>query len=163
MIIYLSLGTNTGVREQNLQKAIYELKNNKEIHLCKYSSIFESEPVGYKNQSWFLNAVIEIDTNLKPYELLKLIKVIEKQIGRKRTYRWGPRIIDIDILSYENKILKIKELTVPHPEMHLRKFVLIPLAEIAPFYIHPKNKLSVWQMIQQCPDNQVYWRTMFNA
>lgn len=162
MIIYLGLGSNEGDREQNLQKAIKKLRQSKEINVTKLSSIFESEPIGYINQSWFLNAVIEVESNFKPYDLLQFIKDIEEELGRRKTFRWGPRIIDIDIISYGNYVLKSSRLTIPHPQMHFRKFVLIPLFEIAPYYIHPVSKLSVWQMIQQSPDNKVYLYKTFN-
>lgn len=162
MILYLGLGTNLGNREDNLTKAIYELKKTGEINILKISSIYESEPVGYKNQSWFLNAVIEANSALPSFQLLKLIKGIEERLGRRETFRWGPRIIDIDILSYEDTIIQTRRLIIPHPEMHLRKFVLIPLAEIAPFYTHPVKKISVWQMIKQCPNYQLDWYSNFN-
>ena len=162
MVIYLGLGTNEGNRERNLHKVIHNLKQNKEIHFSKVSSIYESEPIGYKDQPWFLNAVTEVGSDLQLYNLLRLVKSIEKQIGRKETFRWGPRIIDIDILSCEHYCIQSKMLTVPHPEMHLRKFVLLPLAEIAPNFVHPINKLPIQQMIKQCPQNQVHWYAAFN-
>lgn len=162
MAIYLGLGSNEGDRIQNLHNAVNELERTGEIILSKLSSIFDTEPVGFKNQKRFLNAVIEIQTKLAPYDLLKLIKGIEKRLGRKETFKDGPRIIDIDILSYNNKIVKSEILSIPHPELHLRKFVLIPLSEIASDYIHPINKLSVWQMLKQCPDYQVKRYSVFN-
>ena len=155
MNVYLGLGSNVRDRVGNLKKAVDELKQTKEIHITKLSSIYKSEPVDYKNQPWFFNAVIEAYSDLNPHDLLKLVKRIEKIIGRSETFKWGPRIIDIDILCFENKIIQTSTLIIPHPQMYKRKFVLIPLAEIAPFYIHPVKKISVGQMIKNCPDNQV--------
>ena len=90
------------------------------------------------------------------------VKDIEKQLGREEKFRWGPRIIDIDILSYDDIIIKKNILSIPHPELHNRKFVLIPLAEIAPYYIHPIKHFSIQEMLQQCPDEQVNWYESFN-
>ena len=161
MIYYLGLGTNQGWREQNLQNAVIQLEQSKEISISKISSIYLSEPVGCKNQSWFLNAVVEVVSTFEPVELLIFIKNLETQLGRIKTFRWGPRIIDIDILSCENLIIKTKKLTIPHSEMHLRKFVLIPLAEIAPNYIHPLKKLTVQQLLKQCLKTKIYWYSQF--
>jgi len=161
MKIYLGLGTNVGDRERNLSEALYLLDQHKQIQIKKRSSIFESEPVGYTNQFWFFNAAVEIDTNLHPHNLLDIAQGIEKQLGRKKTFRWGPRIIDIDILSFGGVICKDNFLTLPHPEMHLRKFVLLPLAEIAPHYVHPLFNLTIQQLIDHCPDNQVHLYSTF--
>jgi len=152
MSIFLGIGTNTGDREQNLIDAVSNLSDNKEICLLKTSSIFETEPVGYEAQPWFLNIVLELSTKFEPISLLATVKRIEKKMGRKEKFRWGPRNIDIDILSYEDRIMKSDKLIIPHARMHLRRFVLIPLAEIAPAFIHPEMKLTVQQMLIQCPD-----------
>lgn len=131
-VVYLGLGSNIGDRENNLQDALNELSNRVGITVKKVSSFYETEPVGVKDQPWFLNAVIEIETNLQPREVLGINKAIEKKLHRKETYKWGPRIIDIDLLLYGNRIISEPDLKVPHPQMHLRGFVLVPLAEIAP-------------------------------
>lgn len=144
--VYLILGSNLGSRADNIQDAIEELKNCG-LTILKKSSLYNTAPWGYKEQSDFLNMALECSTNLCPYTLLREIKDIEKKMGRKETIRYGPRIIDIDIIFYNNLILKSEQLTIPHPLMHKREFVLKPLCEIAPDFIHPELKLSVKQLL----------------
>lgn len=144
--IYLVLGSNVGNRADNIQEAIEELKNCG-LTILKESSLYNTAPWGYIEQSDFLNMALECSTNLCPYSLLKEIKDIEKKMGRKETIRYGPRIIDIDIIFYNNLIVKSEQLTIPHPLMHKREFVLKPLCEIAPDFIHPELKLSVKQLL----------------
>lgn len=162
MVVYLGLGSNEGDRFFNLQKAVSELSNNSRVHITKLSSIYETEPIGFENQAYFLNAVIEINTFINPFDLLSFVKSIELQIGRKDSFNWGPRVIDIDLLFYENRIIKSDVLSIPHPEIQYRRFVLLPLNEIAPHYCHPVEKLTVQQLLQKCPDSQVDWWTSFN-
>lgn len=145
-LIYLSLGSNLGDREKNLETALSELENEG-IVILKKSSIYETAPWGYEKQPEFLNMAMEGLTLLGPYDLLKLIKEIESKMGRKKTIKYGPRVIDIDIIFYNNIILKSKVLTIPHPLMHKREFVLKPLCEIVPDFIHPELKLSVKEML----------------
>ena len=147
-IIYLSLGTNLGNRKSNLKKAIDYLQKNT-IKIEKISSIYETEPVGYKNQPFFYNICIKANTKLTPERLLKVLKKIEKKIGRKKGKRWGPRIIDIDILFYNNIILSKKNLKIPHPEILRRKFVLKPLCEIDSKIIHPEFNLTVVELFKK--------------
>ncbi len=144
--VYLVLGSNVGNRADNIQDAIEELKN-RGLTILKKSSLYNTAPWGYIEQSDFLNMALKCSTNLCPYSLLKEIKDIEKKMGRKETIRYGPRIIDIDIIFYNNLILKSEQLTIPHPIMHKREFVLKPLCEIAPDFIHPELKLSVKQLL----------------
>ncbi|BBE31723.1 2-amino-4-hydroxy-6-hydroxymethyldihydropteridine diphosphokinase [Tepiditoga spiralis] len=129
---YLSLGSNMGNTKKNIDSALQKLQQDSKINITKKSSYYKTEPVGYKNQEWFLNIVIEIETTYTPYELLKKCNEIEKDLKRKRIIRWGPRTIDIDILLYENFTSNDKKLTVPHPRMTERGFVMIPLFEIVP-------------------------------
>ena len=134
-IIYLSLGSNIGNRKKNLEKAVTELgKNN--IENIKISSLYETEPVGPKQRN-FYNIAGKFKTNLNPQELLKVLKQTEEKLGRTKTYRWGPRVIDIDILFYGKKAIKSKNLIIPHKEIPNRAFVLVPMNEIAPNFIHP--------------------------
>ncbi len=133
---YLCLGSNLGAREKNLTRALSLL--SQEVNLKKASSIYETAPVGYKEQPLFLNLVCRITTNLNPGGLLRLAKTIEIKMGRIPSFPNSPRPIDIDILFYDNKIIKTKDLTIPHPRLADRAFVLLPLAEIAPKLIHPK-------------------------
>lgn len=145
-LIYLSLGSNLGDREKNLETALSELKNEG-IVILKKSSIYETAPWGYEKQPEFLNMAMEGLTLLEPYDLLKLIKEIENKMGRKKTIKYGPRVIDIDIIFYNNIILKSEVLTIPHPLMHKREFVLKPLCEIASEFIHPELKISVKKLL----------------
>ena len=161
MNTYLGLGSNLGSRKQHLQQAVFELENSAANKVLKISSIYETEPVGYVAQPWFLNLVLEMHTNLNPYELLQFVKEIESKVGRKETFKWGPRVVDIDILVYGNKIIKSRQLIIPHPEIHARRFVLLPLSEISPNFIHPEKKLSIKQMLATCSDNCVKWHSNF--
>ncbi len=147
-IVFFSIGSNLGNRKENLKKAIYHLKKDK-IKIEKISSIYETEPVGYKKQPFFYNVCIKAFAKISPLNLLKIIKKIEKKIGRKKSKKWGPRIIDIDILFYNNIILKRKNLKIPHPEILKRKFVLKPLYEIDSKIIHPEFNLSVKDLLKK--------------
>ncbi|TET54421.1 MAG: 2-amino-4-hydroxy-6-hydroxymethyldihydropteridine diphosphokinase [Actinobacteria bacterium] len=134
--IFLGLGTNIGDKRANLKQAISELKKNK-VEIEKISSVYETEPIGVKEQGWFYNMVIKAQTDLSPEELLFSIKNIEKEMGREAAKRWGPRLIDIDLLLYDDLSLKETfngniELELPHPEIKNRAFVIVPLLEIEP-------------------------------
>jgi len=129
---YLGLGSNLGNKRNNLKSALKMLEDHPQVEVRKVSSFYETEPVGYKEQDRFLNLVVKIDTSLNPFELLQFCQTIEKELKRKRIVRWGPRTIDVDILLYENFISQDPELTIPHPRMHERAFVLVPLEEIEP-------------------------------
>ena len=129
---YLSLGSNLDDREANVRKALDHLAANPGIRVKKVSSLYETAPIGVTEQGDFINAVVWIETDLNPRNLLDAILDIEKIVGRVRNLRGGPRVIDIDILLYDDVEISTLELTIPHPEMMNRAFVLIPLAEIAP-------------------------------
>ena len=133
-ICYLSLGSNIGNRKKNIEKALVQLEKNS-IKKIKLSSFYETEPVGPVQRN-FYNIAGKFKTELTPFDLLKKIKEIESLLGRKKTYRWGPRVIDIDILFYGKKIIKTENLIIPHKEICKRLFVLIPLNEIAPNFVH---------------------------
>lgn len=142
-IAYLGLGSNIGDREQNLRNAIAKLSEVSGIEVTKASSKFETEPYGKTDQSKFINMALEVDTNLTPLDLLEAVLGIEHELGRVRTEMWGPRNIDIDVLLYEDLELQLADLKVPHPEMHLRSFVIDPLSEIAPKREHPTLRITV--------------------
>lgn len=151
--VYIGIGSNIGNREENCQKAL-ELIIKSGIKVKKCSSMIETEPWGVKEQPRFINMAIEIETELNPEELLGLLKKIEGTLGRRQTTRWGPREIDLDILLYDDMILKTPELEIPHPLLHKREFVLQPLAEIAPDKIHPVFKKSVKELLLNLQSRQ---------
>ncbi|MGL4818435.1 MAG: 2-amino-4-hydroxy-6-hydroxymethyldihydropteridine diphosphokinase [Bacilli bacterium] len=129
-VAYISLGSNVGNREQYLKSAIQLLNMHPAIQVCKISSIYETEPVGYEAQDTFLNMVIELYTTLAPIQLLQVTSGIENQLGRIREERWGPRTVDLDILLYNAENMRTEKLTIPHPRMLERGFVIIPLREV---------------------------------
>ena len=135
--VYLGLGSNLGDRKENLEKAIEALNDFEEIEVTNKSSILETEPYGKTDQTEFMNMCAEISTRMSPLSLLETVLGIEHSLGRVREEVWGPRIIDIDILLYEDLELELDDLSIPHKEMHLRSFVLEPLSEIAPYMKHP--------------------------
>ncbi len=141
--VYLSLGTNMGDKKKNLLEAIEKIGKLENTKVTSQSTILETEPFGYTEQDMFLNACIEIKTLFTPQELLEKLLGIELEMGRVRTIKWGPRIIDIDILFFDDEIIQDKNLAVPHPWISERMFVLEPLCEIAPNLIHPLERKSV--------------------
>jgi 2-amino-4-hydroxy-6-hydroxymethyldihydropteridine diphosphokinase len=149
--VFLLLGTNVGDRFRNLlvAKDLLEITAGKIINA---SSIYETAAWGKTDQSSFLNEVIEVSTVQSPFELLSTILEIEQKMGRLREMKWGPRIIDVDLLLYEEVIIKSENLIVPHPELHKRRFTLVPLAEIAPDLIHPVLQKKFSELLSQCED-----------
>ena len=134
---YVGLGSNLGDKTENIRRALDMLDSADDVSVLIVSSFYETEPEGYEDQDWFVNAVSQIETALSPPELLKLFKEIEQSIGREESVRWGPRKIDLDLLLYDQLCFESQKITVPHPRMHQRAFVLVPLAEIAANIIHP--------------------------
>ena len=146
---YLSLGSNLGDREANLREAVRRLGELGEIKAV--SSVYETEPVEFTNQPWFLNIAVELATELMPRQLLSAALRIERDMGRRRLQPKGPRLIDIDILLFGNTVMSDARLTVPHPAMHERNFVLKPLAEIAPDVRHPALKKPLKELLEELP------------
>lgn len=147
--VYLGLGSNLGNRELNLEKALDFLSERMKI--VRVSSIYDTEPVGNPNQPRFLNLVCEVQTGLSPLGLLIVIKAIENKLGRMPGESNTPRTIDIDILLYGNKVMDTPQLTIPHPRLHERAFVLVPLSEIAPDTLHLVMKKTVkelWETVE---------------
>lgn len=148
---YLLIGGNVGDRHKNLERA-RQLIEEKAGKLLNQSSIYETEAWGKQDQPAFLNQVLEVETSLEPQALLQAILQAELDMGRSRDERYGPRTIDIDILLFNDLSLETQELTIPHSQLHLRRFALVPLAEIAAAEIHPLLKKSIDELLLDCPD-----------
>ncbi len=145
---YIGLGSNIGDREFQLNRALELLKAAEKVEVTAVSSFYNTAPVGYEQQPDFLNAVVEIRTTLWANSLLQLCSEIEKELKRERIIRWGPRTIDLDILLFGNAVINEKDLVIPHPRMHERKFVMEPLNEIAPFVLHPVFNKYIHEIFQ---------------
>ncbi len=155
-LIYLALGTNLGERARNLENALAKLSAR--VTIMRRSMIYETEPWGISEQPRFLNQVVEAETELEPDALLDFLKQTERAMGRTRGIRFGPRVIDLDILFYEDRVIEQRRfngtsLRIPHPRLHERRFVLVPLAEIAPNLIHPKFGVSIRELLARLPDD----------
>lgn len=137
---YISLGSNMGNKIDNLQRAILELQNQK-IQVTKVSSVYRTAPMGYTDQDWFLNAVVELEVDIEAPQLLRTLLAVENKLGRVRTIHWGPRVIDLDLLLYQDEVIKETEIEVPHPRLTERAFVLVPLLEINPDLKLPSGAL----------------------
>lgn len=151
-IVYIGIGSNLGDRHKNCLRAVDLLKKSG-LSVTQQSSVHETEPWGRTEQPAFLNMAVEIETRLAAIELLSLLKNIEKEMGRQDTVRWCPRIIDLDILLYNDITLNTEALTIPHPLMHEREFVLAPLAELAEDLIHPVLKKRIGDLLKEIKGN----------
>jgi len=155
-VVYLSLGSNVGDRAGNLSEALGRLKVLGDV--VAVSSFYETEPVDFTAQPWFLNCVVKLNSKKMPRQLLRAVLSIEKKMGRRRIKKKGPRIIDIDILLFGNSVVDVKGLTIPHAAMHIRRFVLQPLAEIAPEARHPVLDRTARQLLDSLPPGQTVKR-----
>lgn len=155
--VYLSLGSNLGDREKNLRTAIAALAKAS-LRVTRVSSFHETEPVDLREQPWFLNCVVQGETELAALELLRVLRGIESRMGSRKVVAKGPRLIDIDILLYGDETIDSPELQVPHPRMLLRRFVLVPLAEIAPNLKHPSWEGTVRELGAKVQDPSEVWR-----
>jgi 2-amino-4-hydroxy-6-hydroxymethyldihydropteridine diphosphokinase len=149
--VYLSLGSNVGDRDENLKAAIAALPAAG-VQVRRVSSFYETEPVDYLDQAWFLNCVVQAETELPPLELLRRLRGVEARMGSKKLIAKGPRLIDIDILLYGQETMDTPELQVPHPRMAQRRFMLVPLAEIAPGLRHPSWPGTAQELLAETPD-----------
>ena len=152
--VYIGIGSNVGNKRENFFEAVTRLAKLPDTRVLKESSLYESEPLGDAKE-WYVNGAVEIETKFKPDMLLKKFKNIERAMGRKKIKkRWGARIIDLDILLYDSAVVKKKHLKIPHPEMSTRKFVLIPLSEIAPQVIHPELGVTISELLINVKDDK---------
>ncbi|GIN74281.1 2-amino-4-hydroxy-6-hydroxymethyldihydropteridine pyrophosphokinase [Bacillus sp. J14TS2] len=153
-VAFISLGSNIGNRLGYLNQAIQILRNYPELQIEKLSSIYETEPIGYTDQSQFLNMVIKLSTALSPHQLLTLCLEVEREIGRIREFKWGPRVIDLDILLYNKENIMMEDLQIPHPRMNERAFVLIPLMEIDSSLVLPSSNAPLVEVLNEIPDKE---------
>ena len=157
-IVYLGLGSNVGDSETLLQSALDRL-DAPDLKLLRVSSLYETEPIGLREQRWFLNLVAEFQTELFPKQLMQRIEKVERELGRKRTVRNGPRTIDIDILLYGNSVVKTEGLEIPHPRYRERRFTLAPLAELNPEMRDPVTRRSMAEMLVALKDQVIRKRS----
>ena len=143
-VVYLALGSNLGNRSLNLKEAISLL--SPQMELKARSDVYETPPWGFEDQEKFLNQVVRVETYLKPEPLLKHLKRLEVALGRQPSFKNGPRLIDIDILFYDDLVFESPVVTIPHPHLHERGFVLVPMLDIAPEYLHPARKKSIREL-----------------
>ncbi len=156
--IFLLLGSNLGDKEANLRQAIQRL-GERQVILTDYSSVYETAPWGNTEQDWFLNMVIRVDTVHAPHELIRVCQKVEEEMGRKRITKWDAREIDIDILYYDNVELQEPGLTLPHLGIAMRRFTLLPLAELVPNEVHPVLRRNQKELLDMCPDASECFRT----
>ena len=152
VIAFIGIGANMGGPAETCRTAVGNLSEIPGVRLLRSSSLYRTEPVGPQEQEWFINAVAEIRTDLPPGLLLKALKEIERQLGRTEGLKWGPRVIDLDILLYGQEVIREGELVIPHPELHRRRFVLVPLCELASYAIHPAFGVSVRGLLDRLTD-----------
>ena len=148
-VVYLGLGSNIGDKVANCLLALQEISISDYNHIQAVSSFYKTEPIGYQEQDWFINCVVKVSTALPPRTLHSFLQEIEKHMGRQRTLRMGPRIIDLDILFYGNEVVDEVDLIIPHPHLHERRFVLVPLAELAPDLLHPLLQTTVKDLLKK--------------
>jgi len=151
------LGSNLDDRQAKIGQALRSLRDHPRLKVVRCSSLYESRPVGVPDQPLFLNAVAEISTDLSPRALLDVLESIQRSLGRRRSFRWGPRCIDLDLLLYDDRFVDQPGLIVPHPEMIHRAFVLVPLAQIAPQAVHPTSGRTIAQLLASLGDTAGVW------
>ncbi len=153
-IVYIGIGSNVGNKAHQCEQAISEILKIDRHKLLAKSSFFKTQPMGYTSQDWFVNGVIKIETDLELPDFLRALKAIESKLGRTETFRWGPRTIDLDILFFDDREMKTEEVQIPHPHLHERQFVLIPLAELDRDLFHPVLKKTVGELLENLKEDQ---------
>jgi 2-amino-4-hydroxy-6-hydroxymethyldihydropteridine diphosphokinase len=153
-IAHIGIGSNVGKKLVRCQEAISEILKVDRHRLLAQSSFYKTAPLGYTAQDWFVNGVIKVETDLTAHELLRSLKTIESHLGRRETFRWGPRTIDLDLLFYDEEQIQTGELQVPHPLLHKRQFVLVPLVEIDPSFLHPILNKTVQELLNDLGGDQ---------
>ena len=154
-VAYIGIGSNSGKRLENCEFGVSRLFASGRSFLLGRSRIYETEPVGFTDQAWFLNLVVKIETDLEPEELLKELKDIETKAGRDfGRVRFGPRPLDLDILFYDNRVIDSHDLQIPHPRMHKRRFVLMPLCDLKADILHPVLKIKINRLLEELPENE---------
>jgi 2-amino-4-hydroxy-6-hydroxymethyldihydropteridine diphosphokinase len=160
--VFLGLGSNLGDRSRFLQRAVTEIRLIPDVSIVWASGVYESDPYGNPDQPKFLNACIELETSLAPPDLLDRVKEVEQRLGRSASEHWGPREIDIDILVYDGLVFSNDRVTVPHPDLEQRRFVLVPLREIAADLVHPVSGLTVEELATACTDHGAIKATSYH-
>lgn len=154
VVSYVGLGSNLGNALENCEKALERISGLPRTRLVASSSFYLTSPVGYVSQSDFVNAVCEIKTELSPRELFCALKGIEQEMGRRPSFKWGPRLIDLDILLYNQAWIDEEDLQIPHPRLHERRFVLVPLCEIAPYVLHPLYGITMKGLLERLREGE---------
>ena len=155
--VYLGLGSNLGNKVDNCLHALERISASDHTHIQAISSLYKTEPIGYRDQDWFINCVVRVSTTLLPLPLQRFLQGIEKQMGKKKIFTMGPRLIDIDILFYGAEVVEEAGLLIPHPHLHERAFVLVPLSELSPDLFHPILQKTVKELLQNIEEQGVEW------
>ena len=154
MSVYIGIGSNLGDKAGNCRRAVEVILADARNRIVQCSPFYQTEPVGKKEQDWFINGVSAMETSMEPAELLEFLMGVEKMMGRVRRERWGPRVIDLDILIFGQEVINKEGLQIPHPRLHERRFVLVPLRDIAPDLMHPLLGKTISQILAELPGEE---------
>jgi len=154
MLTYIGVGSNIGDPAANCRRAIEAIVSEEKNRLLKCSPLYRTEPVGKEDQDWFVNGAVAVETSFRPRELMECLLKIERGMGREREERWGPRVIDLDILFYGGEVVREEDLQIPHPRLHERRFVLIPLNDLAPDLYHPLLAKTISQILSELKEEK---------